>query len=110
MSELIQQKIVQTTTYAADSNILAEGGDGEYFWNHEMIFPRKGNSDWSFLNAEKFKIAGCKVEIIPQYNLCTSGDAPVGIINYNDYENAVKLMTAVIKELNDSIIEELSKF
>lgn len=36
--------------------------------------------------------------------------SPVGIINYNDYENAIKLMVAVIKEFNDSSIEELSKF
>lgn len=36
--------------------------------------------------------------------------SPVGIINYNDYENAIKLIKEVIKALNDEIIEELSKF
>ena len=36
--------------------------------------------------------------------------SPVGIINYNDYENAVKLMVEVISSLDDETIEELSRF
>ena len=35
---------------------------------------------------------------------------PTGVINYNDYENAVKLMVAVVKELNDEKVEFLRTF
>lgn len=35
---------------------------------------------------------------------------PVSVINYNDYENAIKLMVAVLKEMNDDKINELRSF
>ena len=36
--------------------------------------------------------------------------SPVGIINYNDYEYAIKLMVEVIKAFNEETINQLSKF
>ena len=35
---------------------------------------------------------------------------PVSVINYEDYENAIKLMVAVIKELDDEKVLEIFKF
>lgn len=35
---------------------------------------------------------------------------PVSVINYEDYENAIKLMVAVVKELNDEKVFEISQF
>lgn len=35
---------------------------------------------------------------------------PTGVINYNDYENAVKLMVAIVKELDNEKVEYLRTF
>lgn len=80
MCDRIQQKVVQETAYAINADILAEGGDGEYTFVHEMILNKDYNKEWEYTNPEKFKIDGCKVEIIPQYNMCNYGDAPAGTV------------------------------
>ena len=80
MSDRIQQKVVQETSYAINSDILAEGGDGEYTFVHEMILNKDYNKEWEYTNPEKFKIDGCKVEIIPQYNMCDADPSLQGFV------------------------------
>ena len=72
---------------------------------HQVGLLNRGGTDLSELQNAG---GGCRSLAIgiPVRNI----HSPVGIINYNDYENAIKLMVAVIKEFNDSTIEELSKF
>ena len=36
--------------------------------------------------------------------------SPTSVINYEDYENAIKLMVAIVKELNEEIVNELKSF
>ena len=62
MCDRIQQKVVQETAYAINADILAEGGDGEYTFVHEMILNKDYNKEWEYTNPEKFKIDGCKVD------------------------------------------------
>lgn len=80
MCDRIQQKVVQETSYAINSDILAEGGDGEYTFVHEMILNKDYNKEWEYTNPEKFKIDGCKVEIIPQYNMCDTDPSLQGFV------------------------------
>lgn len=89
MCDRIQQKVVQETSYAINADILAEGGDGEYTFVHEMILNKDYNKEWEYTNPEKFKIDGCKVEIIPQYNMC---DADPSLQGYVKSDFPVKCM------------------